>query len=102
MLCKKDLWELGAWVHCFPGLPECGTSTCVEFFPFIMQNWGAVRVAAVPHPPQPLVSERCRNYCGKGSSHSFSLETLRKAEQDRKKYGSLHVKAETLRRYPNW
>ena len=35
---------------------------------------------------------------GEGSSRSFSLETLGEAEQERRKYGRLSVKAETLNR----
>lgn len=68
-------------------MPECGTSRCVGFFPFIT-HLGAVQIAAMPDPPAaPLVVRGVP--CGKGSLHGFSLKTVEEAEQERRKQGNL-------------
>lgn len=75
--------------------------------PFHYAELGAVKVLLCQASVEASMGEtlsggRCRG-CGKGSSFlQLFLDTLGEAEQEWRKNGSRHVKAETFMRHPKW
>lgn len=100
---KRPLTVVGSLCsHCLPGLmPECGTSRCVGFAPFIT-HLEAVQVAAMPDPPAAPLVVRGAGPVARGL---YTASHCRPWGRQSRRGGNREtscVKAETLGRHPNW